>query len=162
MLTYMHIALLCALVCVNFVNYFLSALWWRAEKHCRNKLRSPRPVAPLTLVESRNKWDCVAVACSFLLECTFDSFPISRGSRCLGLSNYFTDKRFHLLYINGGYYIYIIGVTIGGHTYGQREELQFDFSVAGSHRHRLHQHTHKHTCTCMRSNFHTVNTLSST
>lgn len=115
--------------------------------------RSPRPVAPLTLVESRNKWDCVAVACSFLLECTFDSFPISRGSRCLGLSNYFTDKRFHLLYINGGYYIYIIGVTIGGHTYGQREELQFDFSVAGSHRHRLHQHTHKHTCTCMRSIF---------
>lgn len=77
--------------------------------------------------------------------CTFDSFPISRGSRCLGLSHYITPKRFHLLNINGRYYIYIIGVTIGGHTYGQREELQFDFSVAGSHRHRLQQHTHTNT-----------------
>lgn len=43
------------------------------------------------------------------------------------LFNYLTAKRSRLLNINGGYYIYIIGVTIAGHTYDGREEITVRF-----------------------------------
>lgn len=83
----------------------------------------------------------------------FGSLTLTCHVEVARLFNYLTAKRSRLLNINGGYYIYIIGVTIAGHIYDGREELQFDFSAAGSHRHSPHQHTHTRTYTCIRSIF---------